>query len=331
VGKSIELLRPESKRLADRKKRDLFIKAGRSRYIGKTVEGPARKKDGAEFLSETSTSYWKIGGEVIFCGIVRDITQRKQMEQKLKKAHEELEKKVQQRTAELRKTNKELQISREYLKKFAGILLSVREEERKNISTTLHDELGCMALSIDSQISIAKEECKENNKQATFNALEKAQAALRKAVEELRGLAVNLRPPNLEIMGLNSALTALIDKAKQQAKLKITFRNELRDKIITEDTAIVIYRVVQESVTNIIKHAKAKNARVSLYADKKNINLDITDDGIGSDLNKVFGRKGKLKIGIEGMRERIESLRGEFTITSAPKQGTQLKATLPEK
>ena len=454
VGKSIELLRPEEKRLVDRKNREDFLKTGHSGQIGKTVEGLARRKDGTKFLTETSTAYWKAGDQILFSGIVRDITERKLMqkllqqekhfsdtlinslpgvfylldfrgnhvrwnknleditgysaerlqktkalslihkddralvrskikdvfnnglaevearlldksgtahyyfftgsrvavdghpyitglgidvterkriEQELKKAHEELEKKVQQRTAELGKTNKELQISREYLKKFAGILLSVREEERKNISTTLHDELGCMALSIDSQISIAKEECKENNKQATFNALEKAQAALRKAVEELRGLAVNLRPPNLEIMGLNSALTALIDKAKQQAKLKITFRNELRDKKITEDTAIVIYRVIQEAVTNIIKHAKAKNAQVRLYADKKNINLDITDDGIGSDLNKVFGRKGKLKIGIEGMRERIESLRGEFTITSAPKQGTQLKATLPEK
>jgi PAS domain S-box-containing protein len=454
VGKSIELLRPEGKRPVDRKNRENFIKTGRSPYIGKTVEGPARKKDGTDFLSETSTSYWKSGDQIFFSGIVRDvterkllekslqqekhfsdtlinslpgvyylvdgsgnfvrwnrnlevitgysakrlhktnafsliheddralaknkvkdvinngvaevemrllvkngtarhylftgsrvdvdghtyitglgidITERKHMEHELKNTHEALEKKVKQRTAELREANKRLQISEEYLKKFAGILLSAREEERKNIAVTIHDELGSMAIAVDSQISIAREECNENNKQATFKALTNAQAALRKAVVDLRKLAVDLRPPNLEIMGLNAALTDFIDRAKEQTKLKIVFRNELGNKKISEDMAIVIYRVIQEALTNIMKHAKAKTAQISLYAEKRNINLEISDDGAGCDLQKALYRKGKPKIGIEGMRERVESMGGEFIITSAPTQGTQLKAMLPKK
>jgi signal transduction histidine kinase len=253
------------------------------------------------------------------------------MEHELKKAHEKIERKVQHRTAELRKANEKLQISQAYLKKFAGMLLSAREDERKNISTALHDELGSMALSITSKITIAREECNKNDKQATAAALEQAQAAIRRAVEDLRRLAVDLRPPNLEIMGLTAALTEFIDKTKQHAKFKIIFRNELGSKKISEDTAIVIYRVIQEAVTNITKHAKAKNVRVSLYADKRNIHLDIADDGAGCDLKKALYRKGKPKIGIEGMRERAESLGGEFVITSAPNRGTQLKATLPKK
>ena len=114
-------------------------------------------------------------------------------------------------------------------------------------------------------------------------------------------------------------------------KLKLIFRNELSNKKIPEDTAIVIYRVIQEALTNIIKHAKAKNARVRLYTDKKNVNLDISDDGVGCNLEKVLYRRGKPKLGIEGMRERVESLEGEFIITSAPKKGTQLNITLPKK
>ena len=153
---------------------------------------------------------------------------------------------------------------------------------------------------------------------------------VRQAVENLRRVAVDLRPPNLEIMGLTAALTELFDTAKSQAKFKIIFRNELGDKKIPEQTAIVIYRVIQEAITNIIKHAKAKSVRIRLFADKKNIKLDIVDDGIGFDMNKALYRKGKLKIGIEGMRERIESFGGEFTITSAPSQGTQLKVTMPK-
>ncbi len=132
-------------------------------------------------------------------------------------------------------------------------------------------------------------------------------------------------------MGLTAALTELIDKIKQQAKYKIVFRNELGNKKIPENMAIVIYRVIQEALTNSTKHAKAENVRISLYADKKNIHLDISDDGAGCNLDKVLYRKGKPKIGIEGMRERVESLEGEFIITSEPKKGTQLKITLPKK
>jgi PAS domain S-box-containing protein len=329
VGKSIERLRPEGRRLTDRKNREKFLKTGQSNYVGKTIEGLACKKDGTLFLTETSASYWTIGGQIIFCGIVRDITERKHMEAQLKKSHKELEKKVKLRTAELKKANDQLQISQEYLKKFAGMLLSAREEERKNISTALHDEIGSMAIAVDSQISIAREECNENNKQATFTALTNAQTALRKAVADLRRLAVDLRPPNLDIMGLQAALTDLIDKAKENTKFKIIFRNETGDKKIPGETAIVMYRVIQEGLTNAIKHAKAQRVRVRLYSDRKNIHVDIADDGIGCDLNKVLYRKGKPSIGIAGMRERVDSLGGEFTITSVPKKGTQIRVTLP--
>jgi signal transduction histidine kinase len=222
-------------------------------------------------------------------------------------------------------------ISQSYLKKFAAMLISAREEERKNLSTTLHDELGSMALSVTSKISIAKEDVKNNNRKAALKTLEEGEAALRKAVADLRGLAVDLRPPNLEIMGLNTVLTAFIDKAQKQAKFKITFRNELGNKKIADDEAIAIYRVTQEAITNITKHAKAQEVSVRIYLDKKKIHLEIADDGVGCDLNKVLCIKGKPKIGIEGMRERVESLGGEFIITSASKQGTQLKVTLPKK
>jgi PAS domain S-box-containing protein len=454
VRKSIELLRPEVKRLVDRENREKFVKTGHSPYIGKTVEGLARRKDGTQFLTETSTSHWKVGDQIFFSGIVRDITERKllensleqekhfsnsvinslpgifylldaqghrirwnknletvtgysakelqnldalaliheddkaliagtikevfangqsevearlsgrhgkaipyfftgrrleiegksylagvgiditerkRMEKALEKAHAELEKKVLQRTAALKEANEKLQLSEKYLKKFAGLLLSAREEERKTIATNIHDELGSMAIAVDSQISIAKEECNENNKQATFKALTNAQAALRKAVEDLRRLAVDLRPPNLEIMGLNAAVTDFIDRAKEQAKFNIIFRNELGNKKISEDTAIVIYRVIQEALTNITKHAKAQKMSIRLHSDNNRVHLDITDDGVGFEVDNVSKRKGMLKIGIEGMKERVESLGGEFTITSTPKRGTQLKATLPNK
>jgi signal transduction histidine kinase len=291
----------------------------------------ALRKDGSECPVEATYADWETRGHQYLSVIIRDITERRLMEEQLKKSHDELEKKVKQRTSELREANEQLQISQGYLKKFAGMLISVREDERKNLSTTLHDELGSMALSVTSKISIAKEDVKNNNRKAALKTLEEGEAALRKAVADLRGIAVDLRPPNLEIMGLNTVLTAFIDKAKKQAKFKITFSNELGNKKIADDKAIAIYRVTQEGITNITKHAKAQEVSVRIYLDKKKIHLEIADDGVGCDLNKVLYIKGKPKIGIEGMRERVESLGGEFIITSASKQGTQLKVTLPKK
>jgi signal transduction histidine kinase len=252
------------------------------------------------------------------------------LEERLRQSHAALEEAVKQRTAELTAANEQLQLSQAYLKKFAGMLLSVREEERKNISTALHDELGSMALAVGSHITLAREECIENNPDAAHAELNKAEAALRRAVEDLRRLAVSLRPPNLEIMGLTAAVTELVDTTREQTGLKIIFRNELGEKNIDEQRAIVVYRVLQEALTNIAKHARAQQVRIRLYSDVGGIHLQVADDGRGCDAANLWRRKGKPKIGIEGMRERVESLGGAFAFTSSPGKGARITVVLPE-
>ena len=154
---------------------------------------------------------------------------------------------------------------------------------------------------------------------------------MQKAVAGLRKVAVNLRPPNLEIMGLEAALIDLLDNVKKQSPVQINFINNLDSKRIPEDIAIVIYRVIQEALTNIAKHSKARAVSVRLYSDKNKVNLSIADDGVGFDIVKFYKRSKRANIGIEGMRERVESMGGEFIISSAPNHGTQVKVTLPKK
>ncbi len=267
----------------------------------------------------------------MFGGIVRDITARKRLEEQLRQSHAALERAVQQRTAELQAANEQLQLSQAYLKKFAGMLLSVREEERKNISTALHDELGSMALAVTTHITLARDECAAHNPAAARAELDKAQAALRRAVEDLRRLAVSLRPPNLEIMGLTAAVTELVDTTRQQAGLKIIFRNTLGSRRIDEQRAIVVYRVLQEALTNIVKHARARQVRIRLDSDARGIHLQVADDGRGCNPAKLRRRAGPPKIGIEGMRERVESLGGVFAFTSSPGKGARISVVVPEK
>jgi len=121
-----------------------------------TVEARVLSKHGKVSHYFLTGRRLEIKGKPYLAGVGIDISDLKRMEQELKKSHAELEKRIKQRTSELAKANEKLQISQEYLKKFAGMLLSVREEERKNISTTIHDELGSMALSVTSKISIAQ-------------------------------------------------------------------------------------------------------------------------------------------------------------------------------
>ena len=128
-----------------------------------------------------------------------------------------------------------------------------------------------------------------------------------------------------------AALTDLFKKSNEHAPFKISFINELGVRKIDDDRAIVIYRLTQEALTNIAKHARAKQVQVRLRDDRTTISLEIADDGVGFKQDKPPKRANQVKIGIQGMRERVESLGGEFIITSEPRQGTQIHAVLPKK
>ena len=222
--------------------------------------------------------------------------------------------------------------SRKSLKAFSGRILAIREEEKKNISSALHDELGTMVVALSSGLTIAREEIIESSLEPALKSIERTEAALKQAVENLKKIIIDLRPPDLEIVGLSSALRSLCTTIAHQTKIAVDCSVDVADKTIDEDTAITLYRSVQEAVNNVLKHARAKNVIIRLYREKNKLKLSITDDGRGFDIASLdAGGRVSTKIGIQGIRERVAALNGTFSLQSAPQKGTALIITIPAK
>ena len=229
---------------------------------------------------------------------------------------------------ELKHHQQMLEVSERNIKEFSRKILSVREEEGKKLSLGLHDEVGSMTVALSANLSIAEEEVKDNNVKAALNRINHTRNVLQESVEKLKKMSTDLRPPNLDIVGLPSVLRDYFSTLKKQTKIKIGFSVSMDDKKIDDDIAIVLYRVTQEALNNIVRHARAKRVKIRLYFQKNNITLTIRDDGNGFDVEKRLQKtKG---LGLRGMRERVESLGGTFAIKSASKQGTEISATIPQ-
>jgi len=225
-----------------------------------------------------------------------------------------------------------LQNSEKDLKVFSARILSIREEEKKNISRALHDELGSMVVALSSGLMIAREEIIENNLELALKNIERTEAALKDAVANLKKIIIDLRPPDLEIVGLSNALRSLCTTTAQQTKTAIDCSVDIEDKTIDDDTAITLYRTAQESLNNVHKHARAKNVTIRLSREKNKLKLSITDDGRGFNTASLDGGgRGSTGIGIQGMRERVAALGGTFFLQSAPQKGTALHITIPAK
>jgi len=220
-----------------------------------------------------------------------------------------------------------LQVSERNIKEFSRKILSVREEEMEKLSISLHDEIGSMAIFLGSNLSIVEEEIKDHNLQGAFDKIDQIKNAIRQSIKRLKKISIDLRPPSIDVIGLPSLLREYFSNMREQTKIKIDFSENMDGKELNNDAAIVLYRVTQEALNNILKYAQAKKVKVRLYSQGNNITLTISDDGKGFEVEERLQKtKGW---GIVGMRERVESLGGSFTITSVPQKGTEISAEMP--
>ncbi|HEV3014953.1 MAG TPA: sensor histidine kinase, partial [Actinomycetota bacterium] len=207
-------------------------------------------------------------------------------------------------------------------------ILSVTERQRSGMAAELHDGpiqgLTRLGLSLErGQLRLRRGQLEEGRQ-----LLSDAQAGLAAEVQSLRRIMATLRPPVLEERGLVSALSDYVEVVRQQSGISCTLAAKLPERL-PEDTEIVLYRVAQEALTNVARHARASRARVELTETAEAVVLEVHDDGIGFD--PAAQQLGGLDhFGLAGMRERVELAGGTWTVWSRPGSGTVLTASLPK-
>ncbi len=264
-----------------------------------------RRKDGTAFPAMVSITPLRDPKEnlVGFVGISYDISAQKQAHEIILRQHKAL-------------------------KHFARRIFLAREEEKRRISLNLHGEIGHITGAINLLSGSLEKNIKNNNLKAALESCQKFRAIFNDFVSNLRRLALEMRPPELDILGLSSALGHYLSNIEKKTGLRIDFRSSVNDKKIQGNLPIVVFRIVQEAVNNILKHSRANRVIVVLKSQRRTISLAIKDNGLGFDPKKN-SQGGESAMGLRLIREMVESLNGTLEIHSSPGKGTKILVTLP--
>ena len=199
--------------------------------------------------------------------------------------------------------------------------LAAQEDERRRIARELHDELGQMLTGV---LLLLDEATKAPPERAGV-ALGEAREAARSSLEDVRRIVRDLRPEALDDLGLASALSALVNSFAQQTGVQVERRLDVNGAALSAAEELVLYRIAQEALTNVARHADAQHAEVALERVDGHLRLTVRDDGRGFEEDP-----GQRDGGIRGMRERALLVRGTVTVTSAEGAGTEVRFLLPE-
>ena len=210
-------------------------------------------------------------------------------------------------------------------------IIEAQEEERKRVSREIHDGPAQMLANVLMRSDLIERVFREKGTAEGFQEVQNLKIMVRNALSEVRRIIYDLRPMALDDLGLVPTLRKYLSTIQEYEKdIKINFQNisDVEEKRLPAKFEVALFRLVQESVTNALKHAEAKQIDVKFEVRPNQVNVAIKDDGKGFDIKKVFKEK-KESFGLMGMKERVELLNGKMAVHSAPGKGTFIIIQLP--
>ena len=324
IGKDINsLLKTLSDQPLDQSKTELMEQGN---WEGEVIH---TRRDGVQlYIASHSTLQRETRRRpAIWLEVNRDITERKKAEQELQKAEEqrriarevaysELERQVQKRTAELQQSNQQL-------RQLSARLIRSQDDERRRIARELHDSAGQYLGAVSIALEVARKE-----QEKTMNKLAEAGEMAKGCAAEIRTISHLLHPPLLEELGLASAAQWYVQGFAARSGIQVEMDIPEHLDRLGNDVELVLFRILQEALTNIHRHSGSKTASVRIGADSQQVWLNVQDQGKG--VSNGDGASGEFRpgIGITGMRERVKDLSG--TLEIRPDQsGTRVKVVLP--
>ncbi len=228
--------------------------------------------------------------------------------------------------SERRRVQEELRETAERLQVLSRRLVEVQEEERRHLARELHDEIGQALTAIGIGIQAAKKASSD----AATSYLDDCIGLVDSAIGQVRHLSLDLRPSMLDDLGLVATLRWYVDRQAQRAGFRARFTSDAVDIRLDPAIATAAFRVAQEALTNIARHAKARRVRVSVRHRDGSLRLAVRDDGVGFDSGAAlgYGARGS-GLGLLGMRERAALLGGRVDVRSLPGRGTRVLLTIP--
>ncbi|NGZ61529.1 MAG: hypothetical protein CV081_13660 [Nitrospira sp. LK265] len=279
---------------------------------------------------------------------------RRKAEDELRQAHDELEARVQARTRQLATLNqsliteiadrmeteqslraseaalqareRQLQQNREELRALAGQLLTAQEEDRRRISRDLHDHINqrLAMLMMDLRQMVKGPLTDPDHLQ---DEIRRVSECLTLISDDVRQMAYRFHPSILDDLGLIKAVRGLVDDFSTHTGVQSTYLHNDPVTALPDEVTICIYRIVQESLSNVARHAQASQVEVEVMCDDETIDLSIRDNGVGFDLEQSCKPGGHL--GLLSMKERVRLAQGTLVVESTPGQGTHIRVAIP--
>lgn len=295
IGKPIEELIPERLRQQHTRHRTDYLTEPHARPMGAGLELYGKRKDGSEFPVDVMLSPMESGEGSIVIAVIRDITRRKQAEQDIKEYAEQLS-----------------VLSRR--------LMEVQEMERRNIARELHDEISQSLTGLKLTLEMAA----KLPPGEVGPSLAQAHTLVNDLMARARKMSLDLRPPMLDDLGLTAALLWHIEHYTAQTQVRVDLKHSgVEGRRFAPEIETAAYRIVQEGLTNIARHADVDEATVRVWTQQHVLTVQIDDKGRGFDVDRIVATSG-----LAGMRERTRLLGGQLLVESRIGGGTRLTAEL---